>query len=52
MTVPYLDYDNLASEYDQRYPTAELSERGRALLELAGRTTNPHILEAGVGTGH
>ena len=27
MTIPYFDYDNLASDYDQRYVIGKLPER-------------------------
>ncbi len=51
-TIPKLNYDAIAPEYNQRYPTDELSARGKALLALAQRTSQPFILEVGSGTGH
>lgn len=46
-----MDYDRVASEYDQRYPTSQYSERGQALLGLARQLNARRVLEAGCGTG-
>jgi len=46
-----LDYDHIASDYDQRYPPSQQWERGRALLELARRQAANSVLEVGSGTG-
>ena len=52
MTLQKLNYDRIAAEYNQRYPSeAERKEVAQAVFALAQRTTNPHVLEAGVGTG-
>jgi ubiquinone/menaquinone biosynthesis C-methylase UbiE len=52
MTKNLLDYDQLASEYNQRYPAAQQWERGQALLALAKSFKQGNILEVGSGTGH
>ncbi len=46
-----LDYDHIASDYDQRYPPSQQWERGRALLDLARQLKAGSILETGSGTG-
>lgn len=46
-----LNYDRIASDYDQRYPPSQQWERGQALLNLARRLKAGSILEAGSGTG-
>jgi ubiquinone/menaquinone biosynthesis C-methylase UbiE len=46
-----LNYDQIASQYNQRYPASQTWERGQALLELAGQTNAKTILEVGSGTG-
>ncbi len=46
-----LDYDHIASDYDQRYPPSQQWERGRALLNLARQLKAGSILETGSGTG-
>jgi ubiquinone/menaquinone biosynthesis C-methylase UbiE len=51
MQIQRLNYDQIASEYNQRYPTTQSWERGRALLELAQKLKTRHILEVGSGTG-
>ncbi len=50
--IPRLDYDQIASEYNQRYSSDPSQERSRALLALAERVKAQRILEAGCGTGH
>jgi len=47
-----LNYDKIASDYNQRYPTAQKWERGQALLELAKQVQAKTILEVGSGTGY
>ncbi|MBK9924817.1 MAG: class I SAM-dependent methyltransferase [Anaerolineales bacterium] len=47
-----LDYDKIASDYNQRYPTSQNWERGQALLTLAGQYKDGIFLEVGSGTGH
>jgi SAM-dependent methyltransferase len=47
------DYEQLASEYDARYPLpAEQEARGKALIALAAETGARRVLEVGSGTGH
>jgi len=46
-----LNYDQIASEYNRRYPNSQSWERGQALLELARKVKVKTILEAGSGTG-
>lgn len=47
-----LNYDKIASDYNQRYPAAQKWERGQALLELAKDLKAKTILEVGSGTGY
>lgn len=47
-----LSYDQIASEYNQRYPTSQKWERGKALLKLADQQKARTILEVGSGTGY
>jgi len=51
MNSMILNYDQIANEYDQRYPSAQQWERGQALLNLAGQVKAGPILEVGSGTG-
>ncbi|MBI2330930.1 MAG: methyltransferase domain-containing protein [Chloroflexi bacterium] len=51
MTTPNLNYDQIASQYNQRYPNSQTWERGQALLELAKQAKSKTILEVGSGTG-
>jgi ubiquinone/menaquinone biosynthesis C-methylase UbiE len=51
MSIARVNYDELAPEYDRRYG-AELRDRGKALLELAGRLEVGPVLEVGCGTGY
>jgi ubiquinone/menaquinone biosynthesis C-methylase UbiE len=51
MQTPFLNYDHIAPEYNQRYPTSQPSERGEALLNLATQIKAQNILEVGSGTG-
>ncbi|MBN8657442.1 MAG: class I SAM-dependent methyltransferase [Anaerolineae bacterium] len=46
-----LNYDQIASQYNQRYPATQTWERGQALLELAQQVNAKTILEVGSGTG-
>jgi ubiquinone/menaquinone biosynthesis C-methylase UbiE len=52
MTIPYLNYDQIAHQYNQRYPASQRWERGRALLSLAKQVKAETILEVGSGTGY
>ncbi len=52
MKTPFLNYDRIAPEYNQRYSSAEPSERGQALLNLARQVKAGDILEVGSGTGY
>jgi ubiquinone/menaquinone biosynthesis C-methylase UbiE len=52
MNSSYLNYDAIANEYNQRYPSAQQWERGQALLDLARHHRASAILEAGSGTGY
>lgn len=47
-----LDYDRIASEYNQRYPNSQRWERGQALLSLVNQLHAQQILEVGSGTGY
>ena len=51
MQTQRLNYDQIASEYNQRYPTSQSWERGQALLDLARKFKAKNILEVGSGTG-
>ncbi len=47
-----VNYDQIAPEYDRRFVSSELEERGKALLALANLLRAERILEAGCGTAH
>ena len=47
-----LNYDQIASEYNQRYPNSHQWERGQALLSLIKQLRAQDILEVGNGTGY
>lgn len=47
-----LNYDAIATQYNQRYPTQQKWERGEALLNLAQKINAKTILEIGCGTGY
>lgn len=47
----FLDYDQIAAEYNQRYPLQRPTRRGLALLDLAQQVKTGNILEVGSGTG-
>jgi ubiquinone/menaquinone biosynthesis C-methylase UbiE len=47
----FLNYDQIASEYNQRYPSQRPTQRGLALLSLAQQVKAGNILEVGSGTG-
>jgi len=51
MTSPKLNYDQIAAQYNQRYPNSQNWERGQALLDLARQVHAKTILEVGSGTG-
>lgn len=46
-----LNYDQIASDYNQRYPDSQTWDRGQALLKLANQLKAKTILEVGSGTG-
>ena len=46
-----LNYDQIASDYNQRYPDSQTWDRGKALLKLASQLKARTILEVGSGTG-
>ncbi|HAV78083.1 MAG TPA: hypothetical protein DCX53_12105 [Anaerolineae bacterium] len=52
MKTSHLNYDQIASDYNQRYPTSQQWERGQALLDLAARYKDGNFLEVGSGTGY
>ena len=52
MTRQRVNYNQIAPEYDDRYINPSLEERGKALVELAGKLQADQILEVGCGTGH
>jgi ubiquinone/menaquinone biosynthesis C-methylase UbiE len=47
-----LNYDKIASDYNQRYPESQQWERGQALHALAVGLKAKTILEVGSGTGY
>jgi SAM-dependent methyltransferase len=47
----FLNYDQIAPDYNQRYPSQQPTPRGLALLDLARQLQAVHILEVGSGTG-
>jgi len=51
-TTTHLNYDQIAHDYNQRYPESQQWERGQALLDLASRHKNGTFLEVGSGTGY
>lgn len=51
MTTPTLNYDQIAAQYNQRYPASQNWSRGQALLDLARQVKARTILEVGSGTG-
>ncbi len=52
MKTSTLNYDQIAGDYNQRYPSTQSWERGGALLDLANHFKNGLILEVGSGTGY
>jgi ubiquinone/menaquinone biosynthesis C-methylase UbiE len=50
-TSSSLNYDRIATEYNQRYPSSQHWERGQALLDLARQVRAQTVLEVGSGTG-
>ncbi len=52
MITPQLNYDSIANDYNQRYPTSQQWGRGEALLKLARQINAKKILETGSGTGY
>ncbi len=51
METPFLDYDQIADEYNQRYPSLQPTRRGQALLDIVKQVKARKILEVGSGTG-
>jgi len=52
MNTRRVDYNQLAANFDHRYPEGETSDSGRALQSLAAKVNAERILEVGCGTGH
>jgi len=52
MKTTTLNYDHIADDYNQRYPSTQSWERGGALLDLAKHYKNGLVLEVGSGTGY
>jgi len=52
MKTSTLNYDRIAGDYNQRYPSAQSWERGQALLDLSKHFKQGQILEVGSGTGY
>jgi SAM-dependent methyltransferase len=50
-TTSFLNYDQIATEYNQRYPSSQNWERGQTLLNLASQIHAQTALEVGSGTG-
>ena len=44
-----LNYDQIASDYNQRYPDSQTWDRGKALLKLASQLKAKTILEGEAG---
>jgi len=51
METLFLNYDQIAPEYNQRYPSLQPSPRGLSLLDAARQVKAQRILEVGSGTG-
>ena len=51
MSKLFLNYDQIATEYNQRYPSQQPTQRGLALSGLAKQVKAGNILEVGSGTG-
>jgi ubiquinone/menaquinone biosynthesis C-methylase UbiE len=49
---PTVDYDTLASTYDQRYLVNDYSGVEREVVAFAGQDHDARVLEVGCGTGH
>lgn len=47
-----VNYNQIAPEYDRRFTSPELEDRGNVLLALAGQIEARRILEVGCGTAH
>ena len=52
MDTSFLNYDQIADKYNQRYPTSQNWGRGQALLNVAKQGNARQILEVGIGTGY
>ena len=52
MNTRRVDYDQLAEKFDHRYHPGQVSDTGKALLELVAEANAQQILEVGCGTGH
>jgi SAM-dependent methyltransferase len=52
MMLPHVNYDQIATEYDQRYTASNRQDRGKALLALTQQLKVQRALEAACGTGH
>jgi len=52
MTSLHLNYDQIATVYNQRYPSSQQWERGQVLLKLSDQIEARSILEVGSGTGY
>lgn len=50
--VSQIDYDRIASKYDQRFTAGTPSGEGQALRNLAREVKTSRVLEVGCGTGH
>jgi SAM-dependent methyltransferase len=50
-TSSFLNYDQIATEYNQRYPSSQHWERGQVLLDIARQVRSQTVLEVGSGTG-
>src|SRR5574342_729910 len=51
MSDLFLNYDKIAPECKQRYPSRQPTRRGLALLDLSKQVKAERILEVGSGTG-
>ena len=49
---PTVDYDTLASTYNQRYLVNDYSGVEREVIAFGGQDRDAHVLEVGCGTGH
>ncbi len=52
MSVPRVDYDRIAANYDRRYETDRYADAARMLKDWIDESPAGRLLEVGCGTGH